>query len=206
MYHDLLIAFGGSSILLVLITFLVRSIIKHILSKDIERYKFELKSQTDKAIFEHKSKFANIYMKQAEIIAKLYKYFVILIKELNVIDSIIREKQTRSQPLKIPSDEASKLSDLVFETLEYFNENKLYLPTPLAQNISELLSMCIAINIAGVFSQADASADNLPYDIKQKLATFDRQDLFSIISKLIVDFQKKADDIEKEFKDIVGIK
>lgn len=78
---------GGASLLIGAVAWLMRSIINHFLSKDIENYKIRLKAETDQKIeefrtslrmsaFEHEIRFLHLHEKRAEILAELYKRLV----------------------------------------------------------------------------------------------------------------------------------
>ncbi len=209
MYRDLLVAFGGSSLLMVCVAFIVRSIIKHFLSKDIERYKLELKSQTDKAIFEHSSKFSNVYTKQAEIIAHLSQLLIPLRGALNIISNNLKKRRKKDLAFELTNEECARLFDAVMAIDEYFVNNEFYLPVELAEKIRlslvKTLAICIKSNLS-LTSLTSFDLSGLPHEMEEALTGQTKEQLLSNIPDLIQHFNEEIKDIHLIFREIVGIK
>jgi hypothetical protein len=78
---SLLVAIGANAAILAVLGFLARSLINSWLAKDLEKFKFELKSASDtafeslksdlqRAAFEHQVRFSKLHEKRAEVIAE----------------------------------------------------------------------------------------------------------------------------------------
>jgi hypothetical protein len=87
MWEQLLIVFGGNATLLIVLGFLFRSLISQLLTKDIEKFKTQLKADADKSVeqykstlqmtaLEHQVRFSKLHEKRAQVIADLYERFV----------------------------------------------------------------------------------------------------------------------------------
>lgn len=68
MWSELLLAFGGTALLIAALAWLARSIVLHVLSKDLEKFKHSL--QMEAAQF--KTTWDLLHAKRAELIAELY--------------------------------------------------------------------------------------------------------------------------------------
>ncbi len=205
MFQQILIALGGSAVLLGVVAFLVRSIIKHFLSKDIEAYKSELRLQTEKSIVEHTSKFRNVYTKQAEIIAQLYKLSIPLRGQLNGIASTLDDKRRRNLPIQLSEEECMRLVDPTMTIWNYFHENRLYLPSALADDVNALLIKAVAIALKGAFCHINVDSTAIHYDLEQSLAGKDAEALLSNVPDLIAQFNEQIKNMEAEFRETVGI-
>ena len=89
MWTEVLKFVGGIAVLLAVVAWLIRSLIRHLLSKDIERYKFDLKREADKELalikaalnieaLTYQIRFSKLHDRRADIIERLYKKIVAL--------------------------------------------------------------------------------------------------------------------------------
>ncbi len=87
LWEQWLITFGGQAALLTVLGFLFRSLIGQMLTKDIEKYKTELKAEGDTSIeklrsalqivaIEHQTRFSKLHEKRAQVVADLYEKVV----------------------------------------------------------------------------------------------------------------------------------
>src|SRR5947208_2204142 len=86
-WQQLLIAFGGNAMLLIVLGYLFRSLLSQLLTKDVEKFKAELKANADVSIerlksalqmaaVEHQVRFSKLHEKRALVVADLYELFV----------------------------------------------------------------------------------------------------------------------------------
>ena len=122
-------SFGGSAILLAAVGFMVKSIINHFLSKDIEKFKKELELAT----IEHQVRFSNLHEKRALVISKLFE----LISEAHQLTrSFTSPLGFVGQDKKKEFDAALKKS---FELSDFADKNKIYFPEDICSDIEELV-------------------------------------------------------------------
>jgi len=87
MLETILISVGGSGVLLALVVFLIRSIIKHFLDKDIAVYQnklqenskqqiAEFKHNLEKTALEHKIRFSKLHEERANVIKEIYTRYI----------------------------------------------------------------------------------------------------------------------------------
>ncbi len=83
-WQELIIVFGGNATLLLVLGFLFKSLLSHMLTKDVEKYKAELNADADLLIerlkstlqivaLEHQVRFSKLHQKRAEAIEELNK-------------------------------------------------------------------------------------------------------------------------------------
>jgi hypothetical protein len=137
----LLTSLGVSGVLFTAFAFLVRSIIVHFLSKDIERYKFELL----KATHEHQVRFNNVYDKQAQVIAEFFGKLVEAKRWLACV------KLTNSDSFTADDKEnAEKAISATLDALLYFDLHSLYFEDHICEKVHALSTEMV--RYTGLFS------------------------------------------------------
>jgi len=175
-------SFGGSAILLGAVGFMVKSIINHFLSKDIEKFKKELELAT----IEHQVRFSNLHEKRALVISKLFE----LISEAHQLT------KSFTSPLGFAGqdkefDNALKKS---FELSDFADKNRIYFPENICGAIEELILSIRQPTIAlGIALQHD---ENLK---KEKLDAWIKA--WQTIDEKVPPIRKK---LESEFRRILG--
>lgn len=141
MLYDILTFVGGTSILVAALAWLTKSIVTHLLSKDIEQYKTTLRAQNDVEIerlraalaresLEHEIRFRRIDERIAEHTAEIYTRLFTLYETASRYVAILEF-----------SDEPSKEEKLVAVVnangafWDYFLPNRLYVPPTLFKRI-----------------------------------------------------------------------
>lgn len=87
LWQFVLLALGGNVMLLAVLGWLAKSLLTHLLDKDVKRYELTLKAQTDLALerfkseqqlraAEHQVRFSRLHETRAELIAAFYKAVV----------------------------------------------------------------------------------------------------------------------------------
>ena len=132
-----------SSIAIAVIGWLVRSLVTHFMSKDIEKYKLELKANSDKEIehlrsdlrihaLEHEVRFRKLHEKVAEAVAEVYGR---LFKLFQAVTSYVNPVDLPGQPDK--EGKGKLVQAAAEEFFSYFNANRLFLPKDLSQRVHE---------------------------------------------------------------------
>lgn len=177
------------------IAWLIRGIINHLLTKDIETYKTKIKFESEKEIEqlkaelriiaeEHHIRFSNLHERRAEIIAALYS--LIVKAEVSLINSELE--------VNVWEKISNKSLDPIRKARDYFKENELYFSPTLCRIIEEL----IMIIIDPVLEYE--SGDFLSLSANEKKQKF--KDSLAEAQKLIPKIKKE---IETEFRKILGV-
>jgi hypothetical protein len=119
----------GSAALFAIVGFLSRSLVLHLLSKDIATFKSDL----EKIAYEHQVRFSQLHEKRAEIIATLYASIVELKKKADVFVGLMlaSEKQQSDTRLK-------ELWDAVDQFQDIFQKNRIYFVENICEKIDSL--------------------------------------------------------------------
>jgi shikimate kinase len=204
MYKEVLFALGGNVALLAAVSWLIKSILTHYLSKDIETYKQTLKAASDKALIEHDVVFRRLHAERAKIIANFYSQLVETVNCINKVNSILQDQKNRGVALEISAEEFDHLIKYWKPCWDYFSKNKLYFSLELSNKIGSLLIhfMTVAM-LASVTKKQDLSF--LPLDIEEAMQNLDKATIPELTSKLVSDINKTVKEIENTFRTIVGI-
>jgi hypothetical protein len=84
-WEQLLFLFGGNAMLLAVLGYLFKSLLSQLLTKDIEKFKSQLKADADVSIerlkstlqmtaLEHQVRFSKLHEKRALVVADLYDF------------------------------------------------------------------------------------------------------------------------------------
>jgi len=143
MYEQILLILGGSGILVTAVAWLIRSLVTHLLSKDVENFKEQLKAanalelerlRSELAIhaLEHEVKFRRIDEKVAKhlniIYQRLFKLYEAVGKFVSIID--FAGEPTKEEKLEIATQYNT-------EFWNYFLHNRVYVPPTLYKQIRE---------------------------------------------------------------------
>jgi hypothetical protein len=204
MYRELLFALGGNISLLAAVSWLIKSVLVHFLSKDIETYKNTLKAASDKAIIEHDAVFRSLHAKRADIIANLHAQFIELGKCLNSINNNLQDQLTKGLPLEISAKQSENLIKCLLPCDDYFSKNRLYFSLDLSNELNKLLIDCWAVQTLSIFSQ-DLNLSSSLLQIQQAKQNFQKDTLSEQVSKIVSDFNVAIKEIENTFRTLIGI-
>ena len=125
----ILASIGGSALMLAAVGFLVRSLIVHLLTKDISVFKSDL----EKVAFEHQIRFSQLHEIRAKTTASLYASIVALVKEANIFVSyaISADEKTNQKHL-------SQLWKAADEFKDIFHKNRIFYSESICAKIDEL--------------------------------------------------------------------
>jgi|SRR3990172_5375634 len=153
MWTELLKFFGGSVLLLAAVAWLIRSLIRHFLSKDVEKYKFDLRREADKELaaikaslnidaLTHQIRFSKLHERRAEIVEQLYKKIVAL-----ETASACLEVECQFDDYKKLKETADTLIDKYFEIHLFIENNKIYFSEDLSDAIKDFNSLYFDLSI-----------------------------------------------------------
>jgi hypothetical protein len=146
---QLIVILGGTTAGVVAIAFLARSIILHLLSKDIEAYKAKLKAHSDIEIerlknelkmqsFEHETRFRKLHEKVADTISETYP---LLNKTYMSIKSLVSPAEFGGEPNK--EEKAKIAQENSREFIKYFLDHRIYYPKGLYKKIDDFYKLLV---------------------------------------------------------------
>ena len=126
---------GGNVILLMAVAFLGKTLIAHLLKKDIDNYKSELKAKADIAIeqlknelhmlaMEREVKFTKLHEKRASIIAELYSLLIETEYSMNGYINTLEENAVT----EFVDPALNKACSNLIDVIKFINKNSIYLP------------------------------------------------------------------------------
>ena len=133
-WQELLTTLSSTAIILTAVAWLVRSILTHYLSKDIESYKIGLKANADILAYKHQVRFSRLHDKRASVIAKLYSTIV---DTAQSAASFVSPLELTGQPSQ--DERFKKATENIHELNNYFARNRIYLSENLCRNIEQFI-------------------------------------------------------------------
>jgi len=186
---DLVASLGGVAIVTGAAAWLLRSIVTHWLSKDIEAYKTNLALESERQIEEFKTqlgilakeqdvRFTKLHEKRAEVIASLYS----LIEEANITVALFQRLLKLRQNGRVADDRvkdyAEKSKNATRSLFDFARKNQLYFTKELADTIQSLSSRIAEPVWAFVLKPSNPSEDPLPeYDEIIEIWTRGKEDI-----------------------------
>ncbi len=205
MWEQLLFVFGGNATLLIVLGFLFRSVISQLLTKDVERFKTELKAQADKSIeqlknslqmtaLEHEVRFSKLHERRAEVIEELYGRLVALQKDAQHF--AIGEGYT---PDKQKQDAAYlMIESAIFDLSDFIELRRIYLPEQFCAS-SKIFLEAIRKHTIAVWVNGSVGYDPMPHVLEERRVVFKEayraceQDIPALRSLLEYEFRKLLD-------------
>ena len=130
MWTEILKFVGGSTILLTAVVWVIKALAKQLLSKDIERYRSELKLES----ITHQVRFTKLHEQRAEIIKNLYSKIVELDHAATGLNIMV-ERGSAWDALKKQADD---FFDKICDLRRFISFNGIYFSDELVKNICEL--------------------------------------------------------------------
>jgi hypothetical protein len=198
-WTSVLSVFGGSIALCGAAAWLTRSLIQHFLSKDLEKFRLELRTQHDveleraksdlqRLFREHEIRFSHLHEKRAEIIAELYQLTVETNDAAEACVETFKEK-----PDKRRFDLAKQAIDRGDKLAEFVIRNKIYFSKHLARELEELYTCLIDTGIT-YRMHCEALREGK-----------DCADFAGSMSEVEVDTGGALKTIEEEFRSLLGV-
>jgi hypothetical protein len=119
---------GVSTLAGAVVIFLGRTLLNHLLSKDVEKFKVELEA----VAFKDRTRFTTLHEKRAEVIAELYKKIVETEMAFGAATIDID-----LESIGTPEKRLSEASDISHEMKMYYLKNKIYLDESLVTEIDK---------------------------------------------------------------------
>jgi len=146
MWKEFATALGASTVLLGAVAWLIRSLLKQLLSKDIEIHKTQLKTESDRNLetfratlqqraTEHQILFSRLHDKRANIVAELYSKMV---EAISATESFVSPAEWVGEPDK--KEKYKKAMHHIVDFFCYFDRRRIFLEKPLCQKIDEMVN------------------------------------------------------------------
>jgi hypothetical protein len=199
MWTELLKFLGAATVLLAAVAWLIRSLVSHLLNKDIEKYKFELRREAERELetlkaalkiqtSAHQIRFSKLHDRRADVIEELYKKIVAFESSAS---SLIAEFSLGYYDHQ--KQKADKFIDQYFDLHNFTERNAIYFTPDLTDKIKELNQLLFNLSI-NIYYQ---STEN---NIKDFVAAFQKeQSSFESRNKEIKGV------IESQFREMLGV-
>jgi len=178
--QNTLLFFGSAGI----IAWLIRSIIKSYLDKDLEAYKAKLKQET--------IRFSKLYGTRAEVIAKLYSKLANLKEDI----SMCYVKNSGKTNKEIILKANNRLSDVN----KFYSENKLYFTKKQCMLVENMIISCRKVNFSESAKYLKSQGDDI--STKEEENILDKNVTEEMIFGMIHPIMEQ---LEKDFREILGI-
>lgn len=201
---------GGGTALLTVAAWFIRSIILQLLSKDIEKYKLNLKRESDKELEILKSslvkevetlksslsiealtyqiRFSKLHERRAKSIEELYHKLIQL--ETLAYRLTLDMDEDDHEELKTRADE---FIDKFLETHSFLEENAIYFPSKIPEKIMGFNKLMFKLSINLYYHSKPENAKDFIDSFKRQKAVFEAQN--SEIKKFV----------ESEFRALLGV-
>jgi len=129
MWQEIITTLGGSAILVAAVAWLTRSVVLHVLNKDIETYKARLRRE----MLEHEVRFRRVDEKVADHLSELYERLFKLYRAVNSYVQIIEwsHEPTKEEKRKLASEANRDFNEFLFP-------KRLYIPQPLFERTKDI--------------------------------------------------------------------
>ena len=146
--QDVITTLGKTGILVAALTWLIKTVITHFLSKDIDIYKEKLKAESAKEIEklkvslqitanEHAVRFSSLYTKRALVISKIY---FLLVEIRNAVDNLLTIPRF-GESVDIDKRNECLAAEEKLHTFEkFFKKNSIYLEEYLCNQIQKIIN------------------------------------------------------------------
>ena len=188
-WETVLTAVGGSAVLIGAVAWLVRSLMLHLLSKDLETFKGQLQL----AAFEHQVRFTQLHERRASILAELYSKIVQLHQ---VATSFVRRYPSASEAEK--DQKLKQLWQAADDYRSHFERHRIYFDQPTCDTVDSLNgTLSRATSVLAVFTD------------EGKTVTATKEEIFEEWKKAMTaiddEVPKLKQSIEDCFRGILGV-
>lgn len=181
-----------------ILLYVFQKVIDERAAKRLEEFKANLQLTT----VEHETRFSRLHTDRAKVIAEFYKRLSKVERSLSLSAQGIHLHADLEQPWEKAVDESRKsfenTLDNVSQFEEYFQENRIFLSNPLCEKIEFLLQEIFAAlsDLEGSFAPTPPNTQGPGPAILS---------LWQATKKVEVTIPSIKRDIEKEFKNILGV-
>jgi hypothetical protein len=148
-WQQFITTLGGFSVVVLALAWLVRSLVTHVLSKDVETFKASLKAQADIEIerlkatlqmegYRDQVRFGRLHEKQANTLALLYEQLLTTIQHLESCASWTRQEIDFS---KFSSEAINKALSAYVDAKHTFKKHEIYFDPALCALLNEFLGL-----------------------------------------------------------------
>ncbi|PIP82042.1 MAG: hypothetical protein COR54_16880 [Elusimicrobia bacterium CG22_combo_CG10-13_8_21_14_all_63_91] len=145
MLTQILVAFGASSVALAVMAWLAKSLVSHLLDKDVEKHRLALQSENermltlhkaelDRASEEHRIRFGQLHAKVFVTIARLYR---LIVQAHRSVQNYVKPFVMSGEPSE--EDRGKKAADCLNALQEFFQEHEIYLEQELAEQVDKFI-------------------------------------------------------------------
>jgi hypothetical protein len=193
--EEIIKTLGGTAILVTAVAWLMRSIILNLLSKDVEKYKADLKLESErhrmelqKAALEHEIKFRRVDEKVAETISELYER---LLRLFEAVHSYVKMVEWSHEPSKAEKLQATIDANREFN--DFLFPKRLYIPKKLFVRIRDCGYKLADITSAFARGQKREEDGIDTEGPDHWMEAFDavEKEVNPLFSDLVADFQKR---------------
>ena len=178
--------FGGSTIFLAAVAWLIRSLTAHFLDKDAEKHKETLRAEVARS--------SRLHEERGVVLRDIYANLVELIDKTH---SFVHVAEWSGEPTK---DEKRKLvAEALIKFRDHFNKNKIYLSPNLCERIQKFSD-----NFIGPASKYALYLTWKKDDSDGELAKEFHQSWFSAFDKMEKEVPAALEALENEFRQILG--
>jgi hypothetical protein len=194
-WQQFITVLGGGALCLAAVAWLARSIVAHVLARDVDAHKSKLaaasaveierlKSDLQKTAFEHQVTFGKLHAERAEIIKNLHTRLISLKKAAVGYGSSVGDENP-----EVGKKRMNELRDAIGTLLDAMERDRIFLSVALSEKI-ENLAKKILIPVIKFLHPGSPSKESWT-------------DVWSTAES---DIQKIQLDLENEFRSILGVK
>ena len=198
MWAEILKQIGSGAVLLAAVAWLIRSLVVHLLSKDVETFKANLKAEAEKDLAQLKSnlelentklsiKLGALEGRRLEFIEDLYKK---LAQFSSAADCFLVEPMFDDK--KELYEEANNFIDSYIDFSDYLQKKVIYLPKPIEEKINKLHGEHMNAATTIVYNGEDDKEKTIKY-LKDNMLN---------ISKSTIEIREE---LAKEFRNLIGV-
>jgi hypothetical protein len=201
-WQEVLTTIGSTAVVVSAFTFLTKSVINHLLTRDVEKFKARLKADADIEIeklknslqivaVEHQVRFSKLHSERAEVIAALYKSLVTVFTEGHLF------VLTGGFPGEGQREKYNVMAHKIEDFCSYAEVHRIYLPESLCNLVDEFVNpLRKAIIGVGVYGGIDNPTERTMTERRDVMM----EALTAFESKIPA--ARKA--LESEFRTILG--
>jgi hypothetical protein len=201
---EIITAIGGSAALFGAMAWLARSVITHVLSRDLEKFKTNLQAETQQELirlqsslqlveFEHQVRFSRLHERQVDIVSEMYSRLVLLHRTASTFVRYYHsvDAQTKNEHVRQLWDAADKFND-------YFEKHRIYFAKDVCSKIQGLNSKLSEACSQLVFFFQEAAAIKVTEDQIWEIWNKGMETIESEVPKI-------KELLEQSFRELLGV-
>lgn len=201
-WQEIFTTIGSTAVVVSAFTFLTKSVINHLFTRDVEKFKARLKADADieieklkhsleKIAVEHQVRFSKLHTERAEVIAELYKSLVTVFTEGHLF------VLTGGFPSEGQREKYNVMAHKIEDFCSYAEAHRIYLPESLCNLVDEFVNpLRKAIIGVGVYGGIDHPTERTMTERRDVM-----MEAFTAFESKIPAARKA---LESEFRTILG--